>query len=72
MDTNTAPSAHTGNQHLYRRHRPEETALYPVIALHLPTFLARVHARDTQLPRFVTDEFMTICAADVLSMASCE
>ena len=57
MDTSTAPSAHAGNQHRYRRHRPEETALYPAIALHLPTFLARVRARDTQLPRFVTDEF---------------
>ena len=45
------------NQHLYRRHRPEQTALYPVIETNLTAFLEYLHERDAALPRFVTDEF---------------
>jgi ribosomal protein S27E len=47
----------TGNQHLYRRHRPEQTTLYPVIEANLARFLEQLHERDAALPRFVTDEF---------------
>ncbi len=45
------------NPHLYRRHRPEQTALYPVIEANLTPFLEYLHERDAALPRFVTDEF---------------
>ena len=45
------------NQHLYRRHRPEQTALYPVIEANLTPFLEHLQERDAALPRFVTDEF---------------
>jgi ribosomal protein S27E len=48
---------YSANQHLYRRHRPEQTALYPVIETNLTAFLEYLHERDAALPRFVTDEF---------------
>ncbi len=46
-----------GKQHLYRRHRPEETSLYPLIEANLDTFLEHLRERDAPLPRFVIDEF---------------
>ncbi len=52
-----APVVGIGNPHLYRRHRPEQTALYPVIEANLTPFLEQLHERDAALPRFVTDEF---------------
>jgi len=51
------PVVGIGNPHLYRRHCPEQTALYPVIETNLPAFLEYQHARDAALPRFVTAEF---------------
>ena len=51
------PIVGIGNPHLYRRHRPEQTALYPVIETNLTPFLEYLHERDAALPRFVTDEF---------------
>ena len=50
-----AARADVGNQQLYRRHRPEETSLYPLIDANLSAFLELV--RDAPLPRFVVDEF---------------
>ena len=51
------PVVGIANQHLYRRHRPEQTALYRVIETNLTPFLEYPHERDAALPRFVTDEF---------------
>jgi hypothetical protein len=45
------------NQQLYRRRRPEQTALYPVIETNLTPFLEYLHEPDSALLRFVTDEF---------------
>jgi len=45
------------NQQLYRRHCPEQTALYPVIETNLTPFLEYLHERDAALSRFVIDEF---------------
>ena len=47
----------SGNQHLYCRHRPEETALYPLIEANLALLLEHLCEREAPLPRFVTDEF---------------
>ncbi len=41
----------------YRRHKPEETTLYPIIEQHLPRFLNHLSEFDSQLPRFVIQEF---------------
>ena len=41
----------------YRRHKPEETTLYPIIEQHLPRFLNHLSEFDSQLPRFVIREF---------------
>ncbi|MCZ6619090.1 MAG: transposase zinc-binding domain-containing protein, partial [Gammaproteobacteria bacterium] len=41
----------------YRRQKPEETSLYPIIERHLPRFLNLLSEHDSQLPRFVTQEF---------------
>ena len=51
------PVIGVANQHLYRRHRPEQTGLYPVIETNLTAFLEYLHEREAALPRFVTDEF---------------
>jgi hypothetical protein len=45
------------NQQLYRRHCPEQTALYSVIEANLTPFLEHLQERDATLPRFVTAEF---------------
>ena len=45
----------------YERRRPEETALYRVIAHHLPAFLERVDEMGG-LPKFVTAEFDSKCS----------
>ena len=58
---NPAPAAlpvvGIANQQLYRRHCPEQTALYPVIETNLTPFLEHLQERDATLPRFVTAEF---------------
>jgi len=51
------PATGIANQQLYRRHCPEQTALYPVIEANLTAFLEHLQERDAALPRFVTDEF---------------
>ena len=47
----------TTNLVRYRRHKPEETSLYPIIEQHLPQFLGQIAEHGTHLPRFVTQEF---------------
>ena len=51
------PRADAGNRHLYRRHRPDETSLYPLIEASIGAFLEHLRERDATLPRFVVDEF---------------
>lgn len=41
----------------YRRHRPEQTALYAVIAHHYPRFLQSIEESGGHLPAFVRQEF---------------
>ena len=41
----------------YRRHRPEATLLYRLVARHYPRFRDRRAAEGRALPRFVEDEF---------------
>jgi ribosomal protein S27E len=41
----------------YRRHRPEQTVLYAVIAEHYPRFLQSIEASGGHLPAFVRQEF---------------
>ena len=41
----------------YRRHRPETTLLYQIVAEHYPRFRDRRVAEERPLPRYVEDEF---------------
>nr|MBO2490493.1 IS91 family transposase [Gammaproteobacteria bacterium] len=41
----------------YRRHRPETTLLYQLVAEHYPKFRDRRVAEGRALPRYVEDEF---------------
>lgn len=41
----------------YRRHRPETTLLYALVAEHYPTFRDWRAAEGRSLPRYVEDEF---------------
>lgn len=41
----------------YRRHRPEATLLYQLVAEHYPSFRDRRVAEGRALPRYVEDEF---------------
>jgi ribosomal protein S27E len=41
----------------YQRHRPEQTALYSIIAEHYPRFLQEIERSGGHLPRFVRQEF---------------
>jgi hypothetical protein len=43
--------------HGYRRHRPEATLLYQLVAEHYPRFRDRRAAEGRALPRYVEDEF---------------
>jgi hypothetical protein len=43
--------------HGYRRHRPEATLLYQLVAEHYPKFRDRRAAEGRALPRYVEDEF---------------
>ena len=43
--------------HLYRRHEPEKTALYPIIEQHLSTLTGELTRQHAALPAFVIDEF---------------
>ena len=46
-----------GWQHLYARHKPEETSLYPIIEEHSLRFFAELREQGASLPRFVQAEF---------------
>lgn len=46
-----------GRQHLYVRHKPEETRLYPVIEQHAHRFFAELREQGASLPSFVQAEF---------------
>ena len=41
----------------YRRHRPEDTLLYQIVAQHYPAFAAMMSAHGRPLPTFVQREF---------------
>lgn len=41
----------------YRRHRPERSALYAIIAEHYPRFLRKIETSGGHLPQFVRQEF---------------
>ena len=41
----------------YARRRPEETALYELVAEHWPAFRERAEEAGSGLPKFVVDEF---------------
>jgi len=47
----------TGWQHLYVRHKPEETPLYPIIEQHAHRFFAELREQGASLPSFVQAEF---------------
>jgi ribosomal protein S27E len=51
-----APSAITAAP-TYHRHRPEQTALYAIVAEHYPRFLQEIERSGGHLPRFVRQEF---------------
>lgn len=50
-------AAPTGWQHLYARHRPEQTPLYSIIEQHAHRFFAELHEQGASLPNFVQAEF---------------
>jgi ribosomal protein S27E len=41
----------------YQRHRPENTALYPIVERHLSTLRDELQRHENSLPRFVVTEF---------------
>jgi ribosomal protein S27E len=43
--------------HRYRRHRPEQTLLYQIVAQHYPAFVGQLAAQSTTLPKYVVREF---------------
>ena len=47
----------TGRQHLYVRHKPEETPLYAIIEQHAPRFFAKLSEQGASLLSFVQAEF---------------
>jgi ribosomal protein S27E len=50
----------------YRRHRPEATLLYQLVAEHYPRFRDRRAAGGRALPRYVEDEFEAYLKCDLL------
>jgi hypothetical protein len=53
--------------HGYSRRRPEESALYGAVAQELETFLARAHARERPVPRFVERELRGLLRCGILA-----
>jgi hypothetical protein len=51
----------------YRRREPEESVLYGVVQGELETFLARAHARERPVPRFVERELRAYLACGILA-----
>jgi hypothetical protein len=45
-----------GSSHRYQRHRPESTALHPIVERHLSTLRGELQHHESSLPRFVVDE----------------
>jgi hypothetical protein len=41
----------------YHRHRPEQTALYAIVAEHYPRFVHEIECAGGHLPQFVRREF---------------
>lgn len=41
----------------YRRHRPEQTVLYSIIAEHYPPFVQEIECAGGHLPNFIRQEF---------------
>jgi ribosomal protein S27E len=56
VDANPDPQA-SGSSRRYRRHRPEQTSLYPIVERHLATLRNELREREASLPRFVLTEF---------------
>ena len=46
----------TASSRRYQRHRPESTALYPIVERHLSTLRDELQRHETALPRFVLTE----------------
>lgn len=42
---------------VYHRHRPEQTALYAIVAKHYPRFVQAIEQPGGHLPKFVRQEF---------------
>jgi hypothetical protein len=66
-----APSSHPhGEREVrpgYERRRPEESVLYGVVQSELESFLARAHAREHPVPRFVERELRGFLACGILA-----
>jgi hypothetical protein len=52
---------------VYRRHEPEKTLLYRIMAEHLETFLARTREEGDGLPRYVEDELRAYLECGILA-----
>ena len=46
-----------GTRRGYRRHQPENTALYPIVEQHLSSLREELRHNEASLPRFVLKEF---------------
>lgn len=47
----------TATASAYRRHRPEQTTLFAIVAEHYPRFIEAIEASGGRLPAFVRQEF---------------
>jgi hypothetical protein len=56
-----------GASNTYVRRRPEESVLYSVVQMELETFLARAHARERPVPRFVERELRGFLRCGILA-----
>ena len=56
VESHTDPRAISSSRR-YRRHRPEQTSLYPIVERHLSTLRDELQHHETALPRFVLNEF---------------
>jgi hypothetical protein len=59
----------TSWQHLYARHKPETTPLYPIIEEHAPRFFAELREQGASLPRSLRPSSSTTFAVGDSSMA---
>jgi Putative transposase/Transposase zinc-binding domain len=56
-----------GDRNAYSRRRPEESVLYGVVQAEVETFLARAHARERIVPRFVERELRGFLRCGILA-----